>query len=82
MRVPRSSDAAPPISGPGANTGTDPFSDRFNVLPGGVNGDGAVMISDVILVCNEISPGGYLIRDDVDIVDSNGVRKRLGTHVP
>jgi hypothetical protein len=83
-----SGEAAPPVSGSGANIGIDPFNDQFNVLPGDVNGDGVVTIRDAILVHNEIASGSYLIWDDIDgnsvvnIADLNGVRKRLGTHLP
>ena len=80
-----SGEAAPPASGLGANIGADPFSNKFAVLPGDVNGDGVVSAKDLASVQNDIRTHKYVIWADVDgngvvnQTDYNDVKKRLGS---
>jgi hypothetical protein len=81
-------EVAPPVSGSGPNIAANAFQDGFVVLPGDVNGDGQVNLTDALLVRKAIRAGVYLIWDDVDgdgavdQKDFNNVRKRIGTHYP
>ena len=83
-----SGESAPPVSGSGSNIGADPFNNRFAVLPGDVNGDAGVNLTDALLVRNEIRAKAYSIWMDVDgsgvvdISDYNKVSKRIGSHLP
>ena len=80
--------AAPPASGSGPNIAADPFGNAFAVLPGDVDGNGAVNTNDLLAVRNQIKEGTYLIWADVDgsgvvdLTDYMNVRKRIGTRLP
>jgi hypothetical protein len=81
-------ETAAPVSGSGPNIAANPFQNNFAVLPGDVNGDGVVNLTDVLAVRSQITSGTYLIWADVngdgvvDLNDFNEVRKRLGSHLP
>jgi hypothetical protein len=81
---------APPVNGTGPNIVADPYSAAFAVLPGDVDGDGAVTIADAIDVRDDIQAfgGQYLIWADVDgsgiidLTDLTAVRNRIGSVLP
>ncbi len=83
-----SGESAPPVTGPGPNIPVKPFSDKFAVLPGDVDGDGTVTNKDLKQVQKVMRSHRYSIWADVDgngvvnNADYNDVRRRLGKHLP
>jgi hypothetical protein len=82
-----SGEVAPPVSGKGPKIAASPFSTKFSVLPGNVNGGGTVTLADLATVKNDIATNTYSIWADVngdgvvDQSDYNQVKKRIGTHL-
>jgi hypothetical protein len=82
-----SGESSAPASGSGPNIAADPFKNSFAVLPGDVDGDGAVSAADAVSVRNRIG-ASYSVWFDVngdgviDINDFNEVRKRIGLRLP
>jgi hypothetical protein len=68
------------------NAGVTSYSASFSVLPGDVNGDGAVNASDTVLARNAMTTGSVFadINGDgaVTITDYNLVRSLIGTTLP
>jgi hypothetical protein len=77
---------APPTIGTGPNIAADPFNKAFSVLPGDVNGDGAVTASDLTLA-TVATKQPYNAFADVDgdgtntLTDAQNVRKKMGLHL-
>ena len=79
-----SGEAAP--TGSGSIISANPFSTKFDVLPGDVDGDGVVSTKDLTRVKKDIRTHKYEIWADVDgnglvnQTDYNEVKKRLGSN--
>ena len=82
-----SGETAAPTTGHGPNIGADALSVKFAVLPGDVDGDGAVSAADAVAVKNAMGTINSTWFDGngdgvVDTNDFTEVRKRIGLRLP